>query len=519
MKKILFIFTLLLSVEALSQVRVCSGDLARVQATKYHDGVIFKNGLGKMGTVYCNISGDNIVDKPIIIAEGFDFLETAGLGSNTDGFDVWDFMNTNGFAESLRRIGYDFFILDYDDPLASIPANALLLGEVIKTINSRKVGIFKNIVIGFSMGGLVAKSALAYMEYDGIGHETSLYLSIDSPHGCAQINRDLQNNIRLASGQGDPIASNIWRPVLGSNAAMQMICQAKYQESGDSIFDLFTLDRTSKVKRSYRTYMNRYSLKQNGFPSHTRNVSFTNGGGTKQGFEPGDKLVDFAEVQAGPIKLDIDIHADELDNLDSMPGSTGAWFSMLHDLDMDDLDYQVLHTDVTYIPTISAIGLYNVIDYEGKDELYWEEFKRLLLMEEYDSEVTYHDPNDVTELDVMRSQNLFMFLFADPEPPKTYLTEAWMHERFPTKVVCYDFENSDGVIENRCGPTPILDADLTEIENLAELTPFDEVYIATSNHPHSTLPVEHAQSLLSEILNGTTIQVEKILPALLLTSL
>ena len=51
-------------------------------------------------------------------------------------------------------------------------------------------------VIGYSMGGLIARYALAYMEEQGIAHETRLYVSYDAPQkgvtakGLETLNKD-----------------------------------------------------------------------------------------------------------------------------------------------------------------------------------------------------------------------------------------------------------------------------------------------------------------------------------------
>ena len=64
--------------------------------------------------------------------------------------------------------------------------NAMLLVELIKLINNSKVGD-ENIVIGPSMGGLISRYALNYMESQNIDHDTRLYISFDTPHAGANV--------------------------------------------------------------------------------------------------------------------------------------------------------------------------------------------------------------------------------------------------------------------------------------------------------------------------------------------
>ena len=63
----------------------------------------------------------------------------------------------------------------------------MLLVELIKSINNSKVGNEKNIVIGPSMGGLISRYALNYMESQNIDHDTRLYISFDAPHTGANV--------------------------------------------------------------------------------------------------------------------------------------------------------------------------------------------------------------------------------------------------------------------------------------------------------------------------------------------
>ena len=69
-----------------------------------------------------------------------------------------------------------------------------MVEDVIKWVNSVKVGTIPNVVLGQSMGGLLARYALRDMEnqFTATGnttwqHKTSLYISHDAPHQGANI--------------------------------------------------------------------------------------------------------------------------------------------------------------------------------------------------------------------------------------------------------------------------------------------------------------------------------------------
>lgn len=91
------------------------------------------------------------------------------------------------YDESLNnsiKNEYDVFYVNIENPTASILDNAKLLESVIVSINSLKSPLSeRNVIIGHSMGGLIARCALIEMENSsGINHETDHYISIDSPH-------------------------------------------------------------------------------------------------------------------------------------------------------------------------------------------------------------------------------------------------------------------------------------------------------------------------------------------------
>ena len=68
----------------------------------------------------------------------------------------------------------------------------MVLIALIQELNAQKEGDEELVILGPSMGGLIAQYALAYMEQQGLPHETRLYLSFDSPHRGANIPISLQ---------------------------------------------------------------------------------------------------------------------------------------------------------------------------------------------------------------------------------------------------------------------------------------------------------------------------------------
>ncbi|MFK8103981.1 MAG: 3-coathanger stack domain-containing protein [Saprospiraceae bacterium] len=130
----------------------------------------------------------NQARKPIILVEGFDPNGIFGINA------LYGFLNPpgNSVADQLHAAGHDIIILNFDDGGDFIQRNAFLLVELIEQLNAQKPNDDPVVVVGFSMGGLVARYALTYMEESNIDHETVLYVSYDSPHKGAHVPLGIQ---------------------------------------------------------------------------------------------------------------------------------------------------------------------------------------------------------------------------------------------------------------------------------------------------------------------------------------
>lgn len=86
---------------------------------------------------------------------------------------------------------YDIIYVDWKIGTDYIQRNALLLEEIIRWVNNNKEplgGIIQpNVIIGQSMGGLIARWALRDMENKGQNHQTRLFISYDSLHQGANV--------------------------------------------------------------------------------------------------------------------------------------------------------------------------------------------------------------------------------------------------------------------------------------------------------------------------------------------
>lgn len=166
-----------------------------VNSTSAHSG----------GTIQVKLASSNSsgkIQKALVIAEGFDpspLLDVA----NADLYSLLvDPERTNNLISEIDNNEYDIVYVDNKNGMDDIKRNAALFMEALELINSpvyKNEGATPNVVMGISMGGLVARYALRKMEMQGKDHQTWKYMSIDSPHKGANVPVGFQTATRHLS--------------------------------------------------------------------------------------------------------------------------------------------------------------------------------------------------------------------------------------------------------------------------------------------------------------------------------
>ena len=256
---------------------------------------------------------DGVLDRPVIVLDGFDPGDVRGIGA------LYASLSYGGqnLADELRDLGFDIVVLNAPNYITDgyeiggggdfIQRNAMVLIALIQELNSQKQGDEELVVLGPSMGGLIARYALAYMEQEGLPHETRLYLSFDSPHRGANIPIALQYLINyFAVVGGDPMAQATVDFVLNSTAAKQMLVDhlSGHLLAGSDLEQ----DPNLLLPAGAPNFRDEFQqeLDALGFPQNVRNVTMINGAvdGTNIG-SPGMEVVNTSiEVDA---LTDIDI--------------------------------------------------------------------------------------------------------------------------------------------------------------------------------------------------------------------
>ena len=247
------------------------------------------------------LSPDNILDKPIFVIDGFDPGDTRDIASI---YSLLDFDNngtTQNLGDLVRDEDFDIIILNFpyytrdadgveiDGGADYVERNAMLLRELINIINTHpdRVGTEENVIIGPSMGGLISRYALNYMENNSEDHETRLWLSFDSPHYGANVPIGFQHLFNylgygLDTWVGDFSLESL-RPIvdgmLKSPAARQMLTDQFEPHLASGQIAEFDSNLTLPIAHPFKNlfYNGLNSLTTSGFPEDLRKASIING--------------------------------------------------------------------------------------------------------------------------------------------------------------------------------------------------------------------------------------------------
>ena len=294
------------------------------------------NDFAGMGEYEIFLSPDSVLDKPIIIIDGFDPFDTRNIDAV---YALLDYTDTNNTTQNLgdkvrNEEGFDVIILNLpqylllsdgvsvmninqvtdtngdmiidenDYPAGStlvdggsdfIERNAMTLVTLLQTINTQKTGDEQNVIIGPSMGGLISRYALNYMENEGLIHDTRLWLSFDSPHLGANVPIGFQHLFNyLAYGLDTWIGNfsiDTLKPIvdgmLKSSAARQMLVDHFEAHLANGEIAEFNSSITLPTPHPYFTaFYNRIdNMTTDGFPQQPRLVSMINGSGQSNPYQ------------------------------------------------------------------------------------------------------------------------------------------------------------------------------------------------------------------------------------------
>jgi len=267
---------------------------------------------------------DQELRRPLIIVEGFDAWRILSGDNPDENFSFNDLISRQGpgglsidvngtqtLSDLLDNAGYDLIFIDFENGTDYIQRNAFVVQSVLRYVNRVKVpvdgAIQPNVILGFSMGGLVARYALRDMEVNGIAHNTRLNISIDSPHQGANVPLGFQAAVTHIASSG----IGVGLPGIGTYNPQSLTFGALNKDLGNAS-ELLNAPATRQMIRhqmvgggslllydnsQHTTFMNEYH--QLGAPSleGIRNVVLANGSecGVDQGFAAGSAFINVDE--------------------------------------------------------------------------------------------------------------------------------------------------------------------------------------------------------------------------------
>lgn len=248
---------------------------------------------------------DGVLDRPVILVDGFDPGDSRGIDSLYNMLDYGD--SNENLADIIRAEGYDVILLNFpvyaregtstvvDGGVDYIQRNAMILVELINQLNQEKIGNKQNVVIGPSMGGLISRYALRYMEMNTMDHDTRLFISFDAPHLGANVPIGFQHlfNYMAYGPFGDESVQQVVDGMLKSPSAREMLIdhfEGHLQNGSTTEFDP---NIVLPVGCPGFRDMFQNELDIMGFPVQTRNVAIINGAGDgTQNGSPGQTVID-----------------------------------------------------------------------------------------------------------------------------------------------------------------------------------------------------------------------------------
>ncbi|HKX55103.1 MAG TPA: hypothetical protein VJN01_03335, partial [Xanthomonadales bacterium] len=325
------------------------------------------NGIAGSGSAYVYLAeGHATVTNPVVIVEGFDIDNSLGWP------ELYGLLNRENLLEDLRAAGYDAVVLDFTDAVDAIQRNGLVLVELLQMVNAATAADQTSVIVGASMGGLVSRYALLWMEEQAVPHRVRKLISFDSPHKGANIPLGLQAWVEFFADQS--AEADFLLQQLRSPASRQML-----------LYHLDSVVGSTANADPAMAGLNNEFASLGGWPTEPRLVSIINGSGLMAGqsFNPGDQLIEWnydstfvdidGDVWAVPDGGSQEIFDGRISIFfvpttgsltvagtlpwDSSPGGSRPSLQQAADVPAPYGDIMALHPSHSFIPTISALAL------------------------------------------------------------------------------------------------------------------------------------------------------------------
>ena len=205
------------------------------------------------------------IQKPVVLVEGFESATRAygdisyeglatGIILNQDNNEVFPQMKKISWMyDSLLQNGFDIVHVDFEESKIDIHENVSNFVKVLHWIDLQSP-TEPAVVIGASLGGIIARAALLELERLDCCLNISGFGTFDSPHDGAFIPLSIQKSAKQLeqTALGLLPRFQVWTKVLNSDAARQMLIKhldttARY--SRNSLNELLKDEQPSQMRR------------------------------------------------------------------------------------------------------------------------------------------------------------------------------------------------------------------------------------------------------------------------------
>jgi len=319
------------------------------------------------GDAYVRLApGHATISNPVVVLEGFD------LDNSMNWDELYQELNQQGLADTLTAHGFDEVVLNFTDATDWMQRNAFVATALLDQIEQTIDPTTTIALVGPSMGALVGRYALAWLEFHGVPHRVRTFISVDGPHKGANIPLGIQYWVRFFSSQSTDAASLL--ADLNRPAARQMLLY-HYTDPPAST------GQPDSVRAGWLADLAAVGTT----PSLPRLVAMANGSGTQvgQGFLPGDTLIRYeysslaadvtGDVWAVPNATSHDIFKGRTRVIftvtqqtvtvngtlpwDNAPGGSRATMTQMDTTAVPLGDIVATHPSHCFVPTISALDL------------------------------------------------------------------------------------------------------------------------------------------------------------------
>lgn len=219
---------------------------------------------------------DGVLDRLLVVVEGLDATNTTYpakylgmLLTRPDGTQP-------SMMDALLAQGFDVYVLNLGDANRNIRDSAMVLLGALLELRDRLAADClppgcdpRPIrVLGISMGGVLARYALAWAEQNGIDHGCDMFVSFDAPQQGAWANVDFQQWLYYNAGSNATMA--MLADLIDNPAALELLTF--------NIFDpvqTLPAPHPPSIQQEFLAEIN--ALNGGGYPRRTHNIGVSNG--------------------------------------------------------------------------------------------------------------------------------------------------------------------------------------------------------------------------------------------------